>query len=111
LRTVLHPIDWRQILLTKDGQGRYIVGDPIGQGPQTLWNLPVVVTLAIGQGTFLCGAFARGAQVFDRLEAEVLVSTEDGTNFQNNLVTIRGEERLPMTVRRPTAFVTGSLPA
>jgi hypothetical protein len=29
-----------------------------------------VVTLAIAQGTFLAGAFARGAQVFDRLEAE-----------------------------------------
>jgi HK97 family phage major capsid protein len=100
LRTVLHPIDWRQILLTKDGQGRYIVGDPIGQGPQTLWNLPVVVTLAIGQGTFLCGAFARGAQVLTGLKRKC--SFQLKTALQNNLVTIRGEERLPMTVRRPT---------
>ena len=39
---VLHPTDWGKIELTKDTQGRYIVGDPTGTLGKRLWNLPVV---------------------------------------------------------------------
>ncbi len=108
---VLHPTDWRNILLTKDGMGRYIMGDPLGQNEASIWGIPVVPTLAMQSGKFLVGAFWDGAQVFDRQEAEVLVSSEDSDNFRKNLVTIRAERRAAMTVRRPQAFVYGTFPA
>lgn len=106
---VLHPSDWRKILLVKDGMGRYIVGDPLGQTAPNLWGVPVVATLAMQPNKFLVGAFRDAAQVYDRMEAEVLISSEDSDNFRKNLVTVRAERRAAMTVRRPQALIYGSL--
>ena len=106
---VLHPTDWARIELTKDLGGNYIVGNaqsPIGP---TLWGLPVVQTQAIDAGDFLTGAFNLGAQIFDRMGVEVLLSTENEDDFVKNMMTIRIEERLALAVYRPEAFVTGSL--
>lgn len=106
---VLHPADWAAIQLGKDAQGRYLYGDPNDSASQpVLWGCPVVETEAQPQGNFLVGAFGIGAQIFDREEASVLVSSEDRDNFVKNLVTILGEERLALAVRRPAAFVKGA---
>jgi len=106
---VLHPTDWAKIELTKDTQGRYIVGDPQNQITPRLWNLPVVATQAMLVSHFLTGAFRLGAQIFDRMSIEVLVSTENEDDFVRNMITIRAEERLALAVYRPAAFVYGSL--
>ncbi|MDH1291786.1 phage major capsid protein [Comamonas terrigena] len=108
---VLHPTDWAAIELTKDSQGRYLIGRPQDGTPARLWNLPVVETTAIVQNTFLTGAFSLGAQIFDRMAVEILISTENDKDFENNMVTIRAEERLALAVYRPEAFVTGQLVA
>jgi HK97 family phage major capsid protein len=107
---VLNVLDWAKIEMTKDSMGRYLVGDPTGQIAPRLWGLPVVATVAMTAGNFLTGAFKMGAQIFDRMQVEVLLSTEDQDNFIKNLITIRGEERLALAVFRPTAFITGTLP-
>jgi len=107
---VLHPTDWAKIELTKDTQGRYIIGQPQGLLTPTLWNLPVVQTPAMLIAHFLAGSFRLGAQIFDRMGIEVLISTEDVDNFQRNMVTIRAEERLALAVYRPAAFIYGTLP-
>jgi HK97 family phage major capsid protein len=108
---VLNPIDWAAIELLKDGEGRYIIGKPQEGTAPRLWNLPVVETQAIVQDQFLVGAFNLAAQIFDRMGIEVLVSTENDKDFENNMVTIRAEERLAFAVYRPEAFVTGDLTA
>lgn len=108
---VLNPIDWAKIELTKDGEGRYIVGNaqsPIGP---SLWGLPVVQTQAMAAGDFLTGAFNLAAQVFDRMDIEVLLSSENVDDFEKNMFTIRIEERLALAVYRPEAFVTGEIEA
>jgi HK97 family phage major capsid protein len=61
------------------------------------------------QDDFLTGAFRLGAQILDRMEIEILISTENADDFEKNMVTIRAEERLAFAVYRPEAFVTGSL--
>lgn len=108
---VLNPIDWAKIELTKDAENRYIIGQPQGVANPTLWGLPVVSTQAMGAGKFLTGAFSLAAQVFDRQQAAVAVSTENQDDFIRNLVTILCEERLALAVYRPEAFVYGSLTA
>ena len=107
---VLNPIDWTVIETLKDSLGRYIIGDPQGVATPRLWGLPVVATPAMAAGNFLTGAFRGAAQVFDRMQTEVLLSTEDGTNFTTNMVTIRAEERLALAIYVPGAFITGTLP-
>lgn len=108
---VLNPIDWAAIELTKDGEGRYIIGQPQDGTNPRLWNRPVVSTQAMTQNDFLVGAFKLGAQIFDRMEIEVLISTENDKDFENNMATIRAEERLAFAIYRDEAFVTGPLTA
>lgn len=104
---VMHPSDWATIELVKDTTGRHIIGNPVNGGPSSLWRLPVVETPAMTVDKFLTGAFKLGAQIFDREEANVEISTEDSDNFRKNLVTIRAEERLALAVYRPEAFIKG----
>lgn len=104
---VLHPTDWAGIELTKDTAGAYIIGNPQDSAQPRLWGLPVVATQAMTLDKFLVGAFGMGAQIFDRADATVEISTEDDQNFRKNLVTILAEERLTLAVYRPESFVKG----
>lgn len=107
----LNPIDWADIELQKDDNGSYIWVNVQEGGTQRMWRLPVVDTNAVPEGEFLVGAMNIAAQVFDREDAAVEVSTEDGDNFRNNMVTIRAEERLALAVYRPESFVHGEFAA
>ena len=104
---VLHPTDWAGIETTKDTAGAYIIGNPQDRSAPRLWGLPVVATQAMTLDKFLVGSFDMGAQIFDRMGARVEISTEDASNFRQNLVTILCEERLALAIYRPEAFVRG----
>ncbi|ELY4259752.1 phage major capsid protein [Cronobacter sakazakii] len=109
---VLHFMDWAKIELTKDTLGRYILANPSALTGPTLWGLPVVATEAAAfQGKFLTGAFNAGAQIFDREDANVVISTENADDFEKNMISIRCEERLALAVKRPEAFIYGSFTA
>lgn len=109
---VLNSVDWPMLQAIKSGMGEYL-----GSGPMRpdallrLWQTPVATTNRMPRNKFLVGPFRTQAQIFDRMGVEVLVSTEDSDNFRRNLVTIRAEERLAFTVRRPASFVYGDLTA
>jgi HK97 family phage major capsid protein len=109
---VLNPEDWEAIELLKTTTGEYIFADDMGPinalGPR-LWGRRVVVTNSIAQGTFLSGAFIMGASIWDRMDAAVQISYEDGDNFKKNMATLLAEERLALTVFRPASFIAGSL--
>lgn len=107
---VLTPTDWHTLELTKDGQDRYLLTAPSGRAPAMLWGLPVVESDGMPDGDFMVGAFRMAATVFDREQASIMVSTEDGDNFVRNMVTILAEERLALLVTRPAAFVHGGWP-
>lgn len=104
---VMNPKDWTRVELLKDSQGRYIIGNPQGNAAASLWGIPVVTTPAMQEDKFLAGAFRLGAQLFDRWEARVEVSTENQDDFIRNMVTILAEERIALAVYRPEAFVYG----
>jgi HK97 family phage major capsid protein len=108
---VMSPVDWHNIELTKDSQDRYILAQPMGSIPAMIWGLPVVQSDSMHVGDFLVGAFKLAAMLFDREQAQILVSTEDQDDFVRNLVTILCEERLALAVTRPAAFVYGNFPA
>lgn len=105
---VLHPDDWAEIELTKDAGGNMIVGDPLAPIQSKIWGLPVIQTQSIPAGTFLTGSFDIGAQIFDRQNVTVDISTEHADLFERNMVAIRIESRLALAVYRPTAFVKGA---
>ncbi|MEX2990335.1 phage major capsid protein [Serratia fonticola] len=106
---VLHFTDWAKIELTKDTLGRYILGNPSALAGPTLWGLPIVETeIAAFLGKFLTGAFNAAAQLFDREDANVVISTENADDFEKNMISIRCEERLALAVKRPEAFIYGT---
>lgn len=104
---ILNPIDWTQIELTKDLEGRYIIASAVNGTDPRMWGLPVVETQAMPQNSFLTGAFNLAAQIFDRMDVEILLSTENEDDFIKNMCTIRAELRTLLAVYRPEAFVTG----
>lgn len=109
---VLHRKDWAAIELTKDSNGRYLFSDPMRMGVPMMWGLPVAETNATTMdGKFLTGSFAQAAQIFDREDANIVVSTENADDFEKNMISIRCEERLALAVYRPEAFIKGTFPA
>ncbi len=108
---VLHPSDWAGIELTKDADNRYIFANVQGTVTPQLWGKPVVGTQANTLGDFLVGAFRAAAKIYDRMDVEVLLSTEDRDNFVKNMITARAEKRLALAVRRPAALVYGNFAA
>lgn len=106
---VLSPVDWATIELLKNTQNNYLFTQPQGVATPTLWGQPVVATQSMDVGDFLVGAWQQGAELWDREDVTVVVSTEDRDNLVRNLVTILCEERVGLTVFRPEAFVKGDL--
>jgi HK97 family phage major capsid protein len=106
--TVVNPIDWMKIRLLKDTQGRYIFGDPNTNQTPSVWGQPLVQSLSIAATRFLVGAFKPGAMLWDREDANVRIAEQHADFFVKNMVAILAEERLALTVFRPTAFVRGN---
>ena len=105
---ILNPEDWEAIELTKNTDDSYIMANPVMMAGPTLWGKRVIATNSISQGTFVVGNFAMGAQLWDRMDAAVAISYEDGDNFKKNMATLLAEERIALTVFRPSAFISGS---
>lgn len=105
---VLNPADWEEIELTKGTDGQYVWANPALMGQPQMWGRRVIATNSIAAGTFLAGAFSMGAQIWDRQDAAIGISFENDTNYVKNMATLLCEERLALTVYRPSAFVSGS---
>ena len=109
---VLHMNEWTAIELLKDTTGAYLFTNPFSPNTPSLWGLPVAETNhAAMSGKFLTGSFAEAAQIFDREDANVVISTENDDDFEKNMISIRCEERLALAVYRPEAFVKGEFTA
>jgi HK97 family phage major capsid protein len=106
---ILNTLDWERMTGIKDSDGRYLSTGPFGDTPEILWRLPVVASNSMPEGEFLVGDFRRAATIYDRMEVEVLVSSEDRDNFVKNMLTVRAEKRLALAVTMPAAMIYGSL--
>lgn len=104
---VMHPTDWANIEMLKDGVGNYRFANPVNSNRRQLWGLPVIETTAINEGNFLMGAFNMGAAIFDREQVTVRVSEHHEEFFTHNKVAILCESRMTLAIFRPEAFVIG----
>lgn len=105
---MLNPTDFHKILLLKDSNNSYLK-DQVYAGLQPAFmGVPVVVNTAITAGTFLCGNFGVGTQLWVRDNVGVEFFREDGTNVRDGFVTVRVSERVALTNYLPNAFVNGT---
>lgn len=102
--------DWAIIQMMKTNDGAYIFGTPTDGAAPRIWGKRVVESHSMDVGDFLAGS-AFAATIYDREQVTVRVAEQHGNFFVENMVAILCEERLALTVERPTALVTGSLSA
>ena len=79
---VLHFIDWARIELTKDSPGRYILANRGADWSDSVGPAGCCNGSGSLPGKFLTGAFNAGAQIFDREDANVVISTENADDFE-----------------------------
>lgn len=90
---LLHPTDFHKILLLKDSQNNYLK-DQVYSGLQpNFMGVPVIINNAISAGSFLCGNFNVGSQLWIRDNVNVEFFREDGTNVRDGFVTVRVRDR------------------
>ncbi|MFJ7054695.1 phage major capsid protein [Streptomyces albidoflavus] len=105
---VLSPTMWEHVEVEEDKNGAFRVAIAVAIGAEKkVWRLNVVETTAMADSDFLIGAFGLGAQLHDRENVSVTVSSENGTNYEQGLITFRADERLALEVPRPESFVIG----
>lgn len=105
---VMHPNDWEDFDLLKDGEDRYYYGGPMVMGTPRLWGVPVVETEAATENLAILGNW-KMAVLWDREQANISVSDSHSDFFIRNLVAILAELRAAFGVIRPAAFCTVDL--
>lgn len=106
---MLNPADWWTMRLTKDAQGRYILGDPGSMVPPSLFGRPVVSSNAVTPDNVGVADIRQAGTFYDRETVEVAMSEHDGDNFQKLLITLRAHRRCMLAMERPAAFRYGDL--
>ncbi|ATW62867.1 putative major capsid protein [Corynebacterium phage phi673] len=110
---VIHPKDYEDLVLRKDANNQYYAGGPF-TGPYgnggvianpSLWGMRVVETQAVALGKPLVGAFRQAASVLRKGGVRVDSTNTNVDDFENNLITMRAEERVGLMVTFPEAFV------
>lgn len=106
---LLNTGDWWTLRLTKDTQGRYLLGDPGSAVVPSLFGRPVVASNAMTADSVWVGSLSQAATLHNREGITVEMSDSDENNFQLGLVTIRAMRRLALTVEKPAAARFGDL--
>lgn len=106
---VLNTADWWTMRLIKGSDGQYMLGAPSMSVAPTLFGLPVVASNAMPSDNVLVGSLRQAATLHNREGLVIDISDQDTNNFQLNLLTIRAERRLALTVEKPAAVRYGDL--
>jgi len=100
---LMHPDDLDEILLAKDTEGRYLVGDPQMRqnGMVYLWGQPVVQSDVLTEGNAIDAGWKQAVMLWDREQATVTASDSHSDFFVRNMVAILSEMRAAFGVLRP----------
>ena len=102
---LLHPTRVAKMSIFKDSQNRYLLPSVYTGINPNVGGIPIIENTAIAENSFLVGDFRRGAQLWDRMSANIRFYDQDQDNAIKNMITIVIEERLCNTIYRPNAFV------
>lgn len=106
---IMNTADWWTLRLSKDSQGRYLLGDPASSVTPMLFGRPVVASNAMTALNVWVGSLSQAATLHNREGIVVDMSDSDENNFQLGLVSVRAMRRLALTVEKPAAARYGLL--
>lgn len=112
---IVNPADWGTMERTREYnaggiQGSYLYGMPGVAAGVNPFGVRIVLSNNMTAGKFAIGAFDMACALYNRQGATVEMGFV-GSDFTNNLVTIRAEERLGLGVEKPSAIYYGSITA
>jgi HK97 family phage major capsid protein len=108
---LLNPTQYAQLVRSKDADGQYVKNAFWDSEINAInvYGIPVYKNTAVTNNDYIIGDWTNSAQIFDRQGLRIDFSTEDGTNFQENLVTIRIEGRLTLGKFYNEGFIYGDV--
>lgn len=107
---VIHPLDYQDFRLSRDGNGQYFGGGYFeGQSQPPLWGLNTVVSPVVERGKPLVGNFKQSSTLYRKGGVRVETTNTDADDFTNNMAKTRVEERIALAVRQPLALVKVTL--
>lgn len=107
---VVNASDWATLLTVKGTDNVYAFGAPaLASGVNPL-GLRVVISPSISAGNIMVAQFETAAMLWKRQDATVELGY-DGTDFTQNLITVRAEERVGLEVAIPSAILYGAIHA
>ena len=101
-----HPNDWQDIRLLRTADGIYIWGSPADSGPARIWGMPVIITPAQTENTFVLGDYAQFSALYTKRGITIEVSDSHAHYFTRGMLAIRADMRIAMVHFRPEAFCT-----
>lgn len=101
----IHPTDWWTLAVEKaPALGTYYSGGPYAGPARNPWGVRVVISQRAPAGFPLVGNFRQGGQVWRKGGIRLEASNSHDDYFRKNLVAIRAEERVALTVYYPEMF-------
>lgn len=109
---IVNPSDWAALELTRESanSGAYLYGVPGTMAGTTPFGVAVVLSNHVTAGNILVADLRGSATIYQR-EGTVVEMGYVNDDFTRNLVTIRAEERLALSVEQPTGVRYGAFTA
>ena len=106
---IVNPADWSAMELLRDGaDGVYLYGAPGTNAGGMPFGVQVIMSNHMPVGEFLIGSLRSSATIYQRQGAVVEMGFVND-DFTKNLITIRAEERLGLSVDRPSGIMYGDI--
>lgn len=106
---VMNTADFWNFQRAKDGEQRYLFGDPKQLGGARIWGVPIVIQNDQPVGTWLAGNFAMGSQLRPIIgSAGLRMSDNVGIDFLRNRLVWLAEERVILANHLPSAYAKGN---
>ncbi len=105
----INPNDWQSIRLLTTADGIYLFGSPMDAGPDRIWGVPVLQTMAVTENTALCGDYARHSNLYWRRGITLQVTDSHASLFTSSVQVIKATIRVAMVHYTVKAFakITG----
>jgi len=110
----INPADFWTMVTTRRAtqfDSGFSTGLPYGTAPSSLWGLTPIRTRAVEAGVAIVGDWGMGAQIFDRMQAQIRTTDSHSDYFVYNKEVVLAEERVALAVHRPDFFVECDLTA
>ncbi len=104
----MNPADWFAIRSERVNGGEYVANGWVSGENQSIYDVSVLITPSLAAGSVVV-LDSRYVTILDREAPSVLMSSEHGNNFTNNLVTALAELRIGLAVYDKSAVMELSL--